>query len=59
MSVDIHARAADLLEKIANSVYDRNKQNDSPLIFSVKEIQVVETFLKEIINDAFKQAGEY
>lgn len=55
--MDLHAKSEQLLQAIANSLYDRHPQQH--VNFSVKEIHVVESFLKEFLKDGFKQAGEY
>lgn len=63
MSIDINARAAELLERLANSVYDRDPKikidGENPFCFRIKEIQIVEKFLTDTIQEAFKLAGEY
>jgi len=63
MSIDINAKAADLLERLANSIYDREHKATTefavPFTFRTTEIQIVEKFLTDTIQEAFKAAGEY
>ena len=51
MDIDIHAKAMQLLEKIANSVHERDPKNPNLLCFSSTEVQVVEQWLKEFIDE--------
>lgn len=48
--IDIHFKATELLELLANSVYDRDTSNPNPLYFSIKEIHIVERWLREILQ---------
>ena len=50
MQPDIYAKSAELLEQIANSIYDRTPHSQTPLFFSLREIHIVEKFLKELID---------
>lgn len=51
MNIDLYAKAVQLLEKIANSVHERDPKNINLLCFSVSEVQVVEEWLKEFIEE--------
>ena len=42
---DLYVESQALLELIANSVYDRESQLETPLFFSIKEIHLVEAWL--------------
>jgi hypothetical protein len=55
MSFDMHAKSADLLEKLANSVYDRDPTNPKPLFFSLTEIQLVESWLLDNFGEEIKK----
>jgi hypothetical protein len=55
--MDLHVKSEQLLQAIANSVYDRDPQQI--VNFSVKEMHVAEDFLKEFLKDGLKQVGEY
>lgn len=63
MAIDINAKAAQLLERLANSIYDRDHKATTeftvPFTFRTTEIQIVEEFLNETIQEAFKAAAEY
>jgi len=50
MSIDYYAKSVELLEKIANSVHDRDLKNPNLLCFSSSEVQLVEQWLKEFIE---------
>ncbi len=49
MEFDIHQKSSELLEKLANSIYDRDPSNPNPLFFSMNEIHIVEKWLKDIL----------
>lgn len=51
MSMDIHTLSEKLLEKLANSIFDRDTTNTNPLCFSQKEILIVEEWIREIISE--------
>ncbi len=51
MKFDLHEKSAELLEKLANSIYDRDTQNPNPLFFNMKEIIIVEDWIKELIHE--------
>lgn len=55
MEVDLYAKSQDLLEKLANSVHDRDPKNPNPFFFNMAEIHVAEKwlvdFIKEILQD--------
>ena len=47
MSIDYYAKSVELLERIANSVHERDSKNPNLLCFSSSEVQLVEQWLKE------------
>jgi len=51
MSIDLYAKAVNLLEQIANSVHERDPKNPNLLCFSTAEVQVVEEWLKNFIDE--------
>ena len=53
MSLDMHAKSVELLEKLANSIYDRDSSiiANNPCFFTATEIQVTKDFLQEILNE--------
>lgn len=51
MVIDLHLKAVHLLEKIANSVYERDPKNPNLICFSASEVQVVEEWLKDFIEE--------
>ncbi len=59
MNIDIHSKSSELLEKLANSVYDRDPNNPNPLFFNIAEIHIVEKFLKDLVQESLKLSAEY
>jgi len=51
MSIDLYQKSSELLEKLANSIYDRDPTNPNPFCFNVAEMHIVEEWLKELIKD--------
>ena len=54
MEIDIYAKSVQLLERVANSLHDRDPKNTSLLRFSLKEIHIVENWLKELLTELKK-----
>lgn len=59
MTIDVHQKAYDLLEKLANSIYDRKSENNTPFNFGPPEIRIVEQFLLDYESDVRKAMSEY
>jgi hypothetical protein len=51
MPIDIYAKSVQLLERVANSVHDRDPKNPNLLTFSVSEIHIVEDWIKELLKE--------
>lgn len=51
MEIDLHSKAVHLLEKIANSVHERDPSNPNLLCFSKAEVQLVEQWLKDFVEE--------
>jgi hypothetical protein len=55
MDINLHEKAINLLEKIANSVYERDPHNPHLMCFSITEVNLVEqwltNFIKEVKHD--------
>lgn len=53
MSFDLNAKSSQLLERLANSIHDRDKNNilNQNFCFSLAEIHIVENWLKEVLNE--------
>lgn len=51
MTIDIYAKSVQLLERVANSVHERDPKNPNLLCFSTSEVQVVEEWLEEFIKE--------
>jgi hypothetical protein len=49
LSMDIHVESRLLLERLANSVFDRNPSNPNPLFFTTKESHIVEQWIRELL----------
>ena len=51
MSIDLYQKSSELLEKLANSIYDRDTNNPNPFFFNVAEVHIVENWLADIMKD--------
>lgn len=51
MTIDIYAKSVQLLERVANSVHERDPKNPNLLCFSTNEVQVVEEWMREFIKE--------
>lgn len=51
MGIDLYSKAVHLLEKIANSVHERDPKNPNLMCFSSAEVYVVEKWLEEFVNE--------
>ena len=51
MSIDLYQKSSELLEKLANSIYDRDPGNPNPFFFSLAEIHIVENWLSEFMKE--------
>lgn len=49
MAIDIYAKSVQLLERVANSVHEREPKNPNLLFFSGNEVQVVEEWMRELL----------
>jgi hypothetical protein len=50
--MNIHAKSSQLLETLANSIYDRDPANPKPFFFSINEIHIVEKWLQDILKES-------
>jgi adenosylmethionine-8-amino-7-oxononanoate aminotransferase len=53
--MEIHVQSRLLLERLANSLYDRDPSNKNPVFFTSKESRIVEVWLKEVISKAIDE----
>lgn len=51
MEIDLYFKSTQLLEKLANSLYDRDITNTNPVCFSMNEIKIVEGFINDLITE--------
>lgn len=49
--MDLREKSTQLLEKIANSVHERDPKNPNLLCFNVKEVQLVEDWLRDFKDE--------
>jgi hypothetical protein len=49
--MDLHAKSAQLLESLANSIHDRDPKQTNPFFFNIAEIQVTEKWLEEFMKE--------
>lgn len=54
MAIDIYAKSVQLLERVANSVHDRDPKNPNLLTFSLSEIHIVEEWIRELVEELEK-----
>lgn len=60
MTVDINVKSMQLLEKLANAIYDREPKNSTNMFhFKTSDIGIVEDWLRETIGEVLKSMGEY
>lgn len=52
--MDLHAKAKELLEKVANSVHERDLKNPNLLCFSIQEVDLVEKWLGDFVQEQGK-----
>lgn len=58
MSIDINFLSSQLLERLANSIHDRDPNNKN-FCFNIAEVQVTEKWLEETMKDILKEMAEY
>ncbi len=51
MAIDIYAKSVQLLERVANSVHERDPKTPNLLCFNISEVHVVEEWLKELLRE--------
>jgi len=51
VSINVHEKSSQLLERLANSIYDRDPAHPKPFFFNINEIHIVEDWL----NDLFRE----
>ena len=51
MAIDTYAKSELLLQAIANSLYDRDPNNEKPVFFRLTEIHLVDQFLKDVLSE--------
>ena len=51
MDIDLYSKAVQLLNEIANSVHERDPKNANLLCFSTTEVQLVEKWLKDFVEE--------
>lgn len=58
MSHDLNFLSSQLLERLANSIHDRDS-NNKQFCFSINEIHVVEDWLNSFLEEFKKKLNEY
>ena len=51
MNIDIYVKSTQLLERLANSIYDRDPTTPNPFFFKTTEINIVEDWMRELIEE--------
>jgi hypothetical protein len=49
--MDIHEKAIELCHLLANSLYDRNPENQNPVFFNPIEVELVENWILNILGE--------
>jgi hypothetical protein len=58
MTIDINFLSSQLLERLANSIHDRDPKKNE-FCFNIAEVQVVEKWIDETIKKIIKEMAEY
>ncbi len=58
MSIDTYAKSGQLLGRLANSIAERDPALKE-FCFNAREIHVVELWLKETVDELFKELADY
>ncbi|MGE4118925.1 MAG: hypothetical protein AB7F29_13715 [Candidatus Nitrosocosmicus sp.] len=59
MTIDVAAKASELLEALGNSIYDREGHKGIVFTFTIKEIHIVESWLKDLLREAIQDIREH
>lgn len=51
MQIDFHTKSQQLLEALANSIHDRDRNSVNPFCFNIAEVHVTEKWLNEFIDE--------
>lgn len=51
MTIDIYAKSSNLLETLANTIYERENPPVIPFTFTLKEVQCVERWLNDLLSE--------
>ncbi len=54
MQIDLHVKSQQLLEALANSIHDRDKNNSNPFCFNIAEVHVTEKWLREFVAEVYE-----
>jgi hypothetical protein len=52
MEIDLHLKSQELLESLANSIHDRDKEKD--ICFTIQEVHVTEKFLERLVIELMR-----
>lgn len=55
MSIDFYSKSQQLLESLANSIHDREKNTLNTFFFNSAELHLTEKWLREFIKEAEKE----
>lgn len=54
MQIDLHVKAQQLLETLANSIHDRDPKSLTPFCFNVAEVQAAHGWLESFVDEIKK-----
>jgi len=59
VNLNIHEKSVQLLEKLANSIHEREHKNLDPFFFSTKEVHLTEEWIEQFMLEYRKAICEY
>jgi hypothetical protein len=59
MSIDLHLKAQDLLETLANSIHDREPKIGNPFFFTIHEINKAHEWLDKFVEELSDRIPPY
>lgn len=59
MSLDLNVKSAQLLERLANAIYDREPNNPTPFSFKSNDILIVEDWFKQTMSEILQEMASY
>lgn len=51
VTVDLHLLSSQLLERLANAIYERDPENPTPFFFNGNELKITQDFLETLLKE--------